>query len=88
MDWSLAVARKNTSWREGRRLLDRSLRPGATMSYRRVMEEKTRTFLAKLLEDPKPFSSHIELSVFRVRSVALCRTINGYTVFKEALSCP
>ncbi|KAI0253723.1 cytochrome P450 [Lactifluus subvellereus] len=61
LDWLLPISRKSKSWREGRRLLDRSLRPGGTTSYRHMMEEKTRTFLAKLLDTPKHFRDHIEL---------------------------
>ncbi|KAI0253728.1 cytochrome P450 [Lactifluus subvellereus] len=61
MDWLLPLTTKSESWREGRRLLDRSLRPGGTTSYRHMMEEKTRTFLAKLLETPKHFRDHVGL---------------------------
>ena len=63
MDWILSVARVGKYWREGRKLLDRSLRPGATASYRRMMEEYTRMFLGQLLEAPDDFRSHIGLSV-------------------------
>ncbi|KAH9976351.1 cytochrome P450 [Lactifluus volemus] len=61
LDWPLAIARKSENWREGRRLLDRSLRPSATMAYRYMMEEKTHMFLAKLLTTPEDFRRHIEL---------------------------
>jgi hypothetical protein len=61
LDWPLAIAWKSENWREGRRLLDRSLRPSATMAYRYMMEEKTHMFLAKLLTTPKDFRRHIEL---------------------------
>ena len=50
-------------WREERRLLDRSLRAGATVTYQQMMEEKTRWFLAQLIANPKEFHHHIELSV-------------------------
>ena len=53
----------NDTWRKGRRMVDRSLRPGATMTYRHVIEEKTRDFLARLSATPKHFESHIKLSV-------------------------
>ena len=61
MDWIVSTARSNEHWREGRRLLDRSLGPGATVSYRRMMEEKTRVFLGGLLESPEDFLGHIGL---------------------------
>ncbi len=51
------------TWRTGRRLLDRSLRPGAIITYRQMMQENTRELLAQLFATPKDFHSHIKLSV-------------------------
>jgi cytochrome P450 len=51
------------TWREGRKLLDRSLRPGALISHRQMMQEKTCEFLAQLRANPKDLYAHIELSV-------------------------
>ena len=51
------------TWREGRKLLDGNLRSGAIMSYRQMMEEKTREFLANLFTTPKDIHAHIELLV-------------------------
>jgi hypothetical protein len=59
----LSNARKGEAWREGRKLLDRSLRPGGIMPYRQMMQENTGLFLAQLLVSPREFRSHIELSV-------------------------
>jgi hypothetical protein len=53
----------NETWREGRKILDRSLRSGAVISYRQMMQEKTREFLARLHANPKDLHAHIELSV-------------------------
>ncbi|KAN0137798.1 Cytochrome P450 [Lactarius tabidus] len=61
MDWLIPTARVNEHWREGRMLLDRSLGPGATTSYRRMMEDKARLFLGQLLEAPEDFLGHIGL---------------------------
>jgi len=61
MDWMLPNARKGELWREGRKLLDRSLRPSVTMSYRQMMQENTHRFLARLLATPKNFRDHVEL---------------------------
>ena len=61
-DWVLPNARKGEVWAEGRKLLDRSLRPGATMEYRQMMQENIRGFLARLLATPKKFRGHINLS--------------------------
>ena len=64
MDWFTPnLGMSNESWREGRKLLDRSLRAGATISYRQMMQEKTRWFLAQLFANPKEFRHHIELSL-------------------------
>ena len=62
MDWHLALLQHNERWREGRKLIDRSLRPGATSSYRQMIEEKTRGFLGQLLAAPDDFRDHIKLS--------------------------
>ncbi|KAI0253721.1 cytochrome P450 [Lactifluus subvellereus] len=59
--WLLPVLPKGEAWLEGRKLLDRSLRPGAPTTYRRMMEEKTRVFLGQLLTTPKNFRDHLEL---------------------------
>jgi hypothetical protein len=66
MDWFVPKMGMSEFWREGRKLLDRSLRPGASMTYRQMMQEKTRWFLAQLLANPKEFHHHIELSPFRL----------------------
>jgi len=63
VDWVFFLARMGKYWREGRKLLDRSLRPGATALHRRLIEEKTRVFLGQLLATPKAFREHIDLFV-------------------------
>jgi cytochrome P450 len=60
------MARKGETWREGRKLLDGSLRPGAVISYQQMMQEKTRDFLSQLLETPKDFFTLIRLFVARL----------------------
>ncbi|KAI0253714.1 cytochrome P450 [Lactifluus subvellereus] len=61
IDWLLALLQHKERWREGRKLVDRSLRPGATFSYRRMIEEKARGFLGLLLAAPDDFRDHIRL---------------------------
>lgn len=61
MEWLVFTARKGDSWREGRKILDRSLRPGAMISYHQMMQENAYRFLAQLLATPKEFRQHIEL---------------------------
>ena len=63
MDWFVPFTGMCDAWREERKLLDRGLRAGATVSYRQMMEEKTRWFLAQLIANPKEFHHSIELSV-------------------------
>jgi hypothetical protein len=57
------LTRKGKYWREGRRLLERSFRPGATKSHGCMIEENTPMFLGQLLATPKAFREHIELFV-------------------------
>jgi len=66
MDWPLFMTGMTETWREGRKLLDRSLRPGAVISYRQMIQEKTREFLAQLRANPKDLHAHVDLSVGRV----------------------
>ena len=63
MNWIISNLGKVDSWREGRKLLDRGLRAGSTISYRQMMQEKTHWFLAQLLSDPNEFHHHIKLSL-------------------------
>jgi hypothetical protein len=69
MDWPLFMTGMNETWRKGRRLLDRGLRPGAVIPYWQMMQEKTREFLAQLRENPTDFYPHVELSVGAVFSL-------------------
>ncbi|KAH9058249.1 cytochrome P450 [Lactarius vividus] len=61
VDWFFPFSRRGKYWREGRKLLDRSFRPGATASHRRLIEEKTRVFLGQLLTTPNSFRKHLHL---------------------------
>ncbi|KAI0278780.1 cytochrome P450 [Russula aff. rugulosa BPL654] len=58
-DWPVFTIGVNEAWRKERKILDTSLRPGAVMSYRQVMEEKTRELLVQLCTDPKDFIAHV-----------------------------
>ena len=70
MNWFVPHTGMCDAWREERKLLDRSLRAGATVSYRQVMEEKACWFLAQLIANPKEFRHHIELSVCNLPYIA------------------
>ena len=63
VDWVFPLSRMGKYWREGRKRLDRSLRPSETASHRHFIEEKTHVFLGQLLTTPKAFRSHINLLV-------------------------
>ncbi|KAH9986732.1 cytochrome P450 [Russula compacta] len=59
--WALPFARGDERWRRGRRILDRSLRPGAITSYRPVIQAKTHLLLSRLLANPDQWEAHLEL---------------------------
>ncbi|KAH9039824.1 cytochrome P450 [Lactarius pseudohatsudake] len=63
VDWLFPLSRTGKYWREGRRLLDRSLRPGATALHRHFIEERTHAFLGQLLATPMAFRKHLHLLV-------------------------
>jgi len=63
MDWPVFMTGMTETWRQGRKLLDRSLRPGAVIPYRQMIREKTLEFLAQLRAAPKDFEAHVGLLV-------------------------
>jgi hypothetical protein len=65
-DWPLFFIGVNETWLNGRKLLNRSLRPAAMMSYRQMMQERTREFLTQLRTNPKNFRHHVGRSVNRL----------------------
>ena len=60
-DWLLPTARYSETWRQGRKLLDRGLRPGAAAKYRPLQATRARTLLTRMLENPEDWEAHIEL---------------------------
>lgn len=52
-DWFHPTTPSGDYWREGRKILDRSLRPGAVTQYRPMQLAKTHEFLYQLLTDPE-----------------------------------
>jgi hypothetical protein len=63
LDWPIFISGRTETWRNGRRILDGSLRPGTIMSYRQGIQEKTYELLAQLRESPNDFRAHVRLSV-------------------------
>ena len=66
LEWPLFMIGMGDNWREGRKPLDSSLRSGAITSYRQMMQQKAREFLANLFSNPKDVHAHIELLVGRL----------------------
>ena len=61
--WILSSARSDERWRQGRKVLDRGLRPGAAATYRPMLQMRARVLLSRLLTNPQQWEAHIELSV-------------------------
>ena len=59
----MQAERSDDRWRQARRVLDRGLRPGATASYRPIIQARTRVLLSRLLENPHQWEDHIDLLV-------------------------
>jgi cytochrome P450 len=60
-EWPIFMIGLSDTWRKERKILDSSLRPGAVMSYRQVMQERTHEFLVRLRANPKDFHNSINL---------------------------
>jgi hypothetical protein len=63
VEWIFPIAKVGKYWREGRKLLDRGLRPSGIAFHRRMIEEKTHAFLGQLLSNPRAFLEHVDLLV-------------------------
>ena len=59
--WQLPLARYGEAWRQGRKLLDRALRPGAAATYQHMQQAKVRVLLTRLLATPSEWKAHVEL---------------------------
>ncbi len=62
-EWPVFMTGLGETWYKQRRILDSSLRPGAMVSYRQVIEEKTRELLVQLRANPRDFHAHVKRSV-------------------------
>jgi len=60
-NWQVPIAGYGEAWRQGLKLLDRSLRPGAAATYRPVQQARVRVFLSRLLAAPDQWRAHLEL---------------------------
>ncbi|KAF8258555.1 cytochrome P450 [Lactarius quietus] len=59
--WQLPLTRYGEAWRQGRKLLDRVLRPGAAATFRPMQQARARVLLSRLLANPKEWKAHVEL---------------------------
>jgi len=84
MNWPLFSIGMTGTWRKGRKMLDGSLRPSAMISYRQMIEERTRGFLVQLHANPKDFRSYVRLSVGRPLIIV---TNNGQAAIRRILPC-
>ena len=75
MDWPLFSIGMNETWHKGRKILDRGLRPAAIISYRQMIQEKTRELLAQLRANPKDFCAHVEQLVDHLPYIVLLLTV-------------
>ncbi|KAI9459922.1 cytochrome P450 [Lactarius psammicola] len=59
--WQLPFKRYGEDWRQGRKLLDRGLRPTSSAAYRPMQQERARVLLTRLLATPNQWRDHVEI---------------------------
>ncbi|KAH9981018.1 cytochrome P450 [Lactifluus volemus] len=59
-EWMVPAARYGEPYRLSRKILDRSLRPGAVALHRSMQRSKAHVLLTRLLEYPREWEAHIE----------------------------
>jgi cytochrome P450 len=58
LDWLMVFSRYNESFRQARKLLDRSLRPATLALYRPVLETRVHNLLAQVSANPDELEAH------------------------------
>jgi hypothetical protein len=58
-DWMMAFSKYTDSWRLGRKLLDRSLRPATITKYHSLLEMKANYLLTQVLASPHELADHL-----------------------------
>ena len=66
-DWMMAFAKYTDSWRLGRKLLDRSLRPATITKFHSLLEMKTHYLLTQVLTSPDDLEDHLTQFVASLR---------------------
>jgi hypothetical protein len=64
VQWSVLLARYGEQWRFRRKIVERSFRPGSLAAYCAIQETKARVLTTRLLQGPREWIMHVELSVF------------------------
>ena len=57
-EWSLGLSNYTESFRQGRKLLDRSLRPATMATYRPPLQTKAHVLLTHVLANPDELDAH------------------------------
>ena len=70
-EWDLPSSRSDERWRQGRKILDRGLRPGAAASRRPMLQTRARVLLSRLLTNPQQWEAHFEVSV-QIHAISCC----------------
>ena len=63
----MAFSKYTDSWRLGRKLLDRSLRPATITKYHSLLETKTNYLLTRMLASPGELEDHLTQFVAPLR---------------------
>jgi len=59
LEWILVFSRLSESYRQARKLLDRSLRPAALALYHPMIQTRARNLLAQVLANPDELEAHL-----------------------------
>ena len=59
LEWILVFSRYNESFRQARKLLDRSLRPATLALYRPMLETRAHNLLARVSANPDELEAHL-----------------------------
>jgi hypothetical protein len=62
-DWNLGFSNYTQSFRQTRKLLDRSLRPATIATYRHLLLTKAHVLLTQVLENPDELDAYFQLFV-------------------------
>jgi hypothetical protein len=72
-EWNLGFSSYSESFRQGRKLLDRSLRPASIATYRPLLQTKAHVLLTHVLANPDELDAHFHqfVAFLSLRTVPL-----------------